>query len=30
MTPLPAKLVSIPCVVASQFLANKYWTFRDV
>jgi putative flippase GtrA len=29
MTQLPAKLVSLPCVLASQFLANKYWTFRD-
>ena len=28
MSPLPAKLVSIPCVVAAQFLANKHWSFR--
>ena len=26
---LPAKLVSLPCVLAAQFLANKYWTFRE-
>jgi putative flippase GtrA len=26
---LPAKLVSLPCVLASQFLANKHWTFRE-
>jgi putative flippase GtrA len=26
--PLPAKLVSIPCVVVAQFFANKHWTFR--
>jgi putative flippase GtrA len=26
---LPAKLVSLPLVLVSQFLANKYWTFRD-
>jgi dolichol-phosphate mannosyltransferase len=25
---LPAKLVSLPCVVVSQFVANKYWSFR--
>jgi putative flippase GtrA len=30
MAPLPAKLLSLPLVLASQFLANKYWTFRDV
>jgi len=29
MSSLPAKLVSLPCVLVSQFLANKYWTFRD-
>jgi dolichol-phosphate mannosyltransferase len=29
MSPLPAKLVSLPCVLVSQFLANKYWVFRD-
>ena len=29
MSPLPAKLVSLPCVLISQFLANKYWAFRD-
>ena len=28
LSPLPAKLVSIPCVVAAQFLANKHWSFR--
>lgn len=27
--PITAKWVSIPLVVAGQFLANKYWTFRD-
>lgn len=26
--PLPAKLVSIPCVVIAQFFANKHWSFR--
>ena len=25
---LPAKLVSLPCVLAGQFLANKHWSFR--
>jgi putative flippase GtrA len=29
MSSLPAKLVSLPCVLVSQFLANKYWTFRE-
>jgi putative flippase GtrA len=29
MAPLPAKLASLPCVLVSQFAANKYWTFRD-
>jgi putative flippase GtrA len=29
MSPLPAKLVSLPCVLVSQFLANKHWAFRD-
>lgn len=29
MAPLPAKLVSLPCVLVSQFLANKHWAFRD-
>jgi putative flippase GtrA len=29
MASLPAKLVSLPCVLASQFLANKHWTFRE-
>jgi putative flippase GtrA len=29
MTPLAAKLVSLPFVLASQFLANKYWTFSE-
>ena len=28
MASLPAKLLSLPCVLAAQFLANKYWTFR--
>jgi putative flippase GtrA len=28
LTPIPAKLVSLPVVLASQFIANKYWTFR--
>lgn len=26
--PLTAKLVSLPCVLAAQFLANKYWSFK--
>jgi putative flippase GtrA len=30
LSPVPAKLVSLPCVVVSQFFANKYWTFRDL
>jgi dolichol-phosphate mannosyltransferase len=30
MAPLPAKLVSLPCVLVSQFLANKHWAFRNV
>ena len=25
---LTAKLVSVPCVVAAQYLANRYWSFR--
>jgi putative flippase GtrA len=29
MAPLTAKLVTIPCVVAAQFLANRYWSFRS-
>ena len=29
MASLPAKLVSLPGTLAAQFLANKYWTFRD-
>jgi putative flippase GtrA len=29
MTSLPAKLVSLPSVLLSQFLANKHWTFRQ-
>jgi putative flippase GtrA len=29
LTPIPAKLVSLPCVLVSQFAANKYWTFRE-
>ena len=29
MAELPAKLVSIPVVVVSQFVANKRWSFRD-
>jgi putative flippase GtrA len=29
MSPLPAKLVSLPCVLVSQFMANKHWAFRD-
>jgi len=28
MDALPAKLVSLPCVLVAQFLANKHWTFR--
>lgn len=28
LDPLPAKLVSLPCVLAAQFLANKHWSFR--
>lgn len=27
--PLAAKLISLPCVLVAQFLANKYWSFRD-
>lgn len=26
---LPAKLISLPVVIISQFVANKYWSFRD-
>lgn len=29
MAALPAKLVSLPVVIISQFVANKYWSFRD-
>jgi len=29
MDPLPAKAVSLPCVLLAQFLANKHWTFRS-
>jgi putative flippase GtrA len=29
MQSLPAKLLSLPLVLVSQFAANKYWTFRD-
>lgn len=29
MAPLTAKLVTVPCVVAAQFLANRYWSFRS-
>jgi putative flippase GtrA len=29
MSPFPAKLVSLPCVLVSQFLANKHWAFGD-
>ena len=25
---LTAKLVTVPCVVAAQYLANRYWSFR--
>ena len=28
LSPLVAKVVSVPCVVAGQFLANKHWSFR--
>ncbi len=28
MAELTAKLVSVPCVVAAQYLANRYWSFR--
>ncbi len=28
LDPLVAKLVSLPVVLAAQFLANKHWTFR--
>lgn len=28
LSPVPAKLLSLPCVLVAQFLANKYWTFR--
>lgn len=27
--PLAAKLISLPFVLVAQFLANKYWSFRD-
>lgn len=29
LDPIPAKWLSIPVVVGGQFLANKFWTFRD-
>jgi putative flippase GtrA len=29
MGELPAKLVSVPCVVAAQYVANRYWSFRS-
>ena len=29
MSPVPAKLVTLPVVVVSQFLANKHWSFRS-
>jgi putative flippase GtrA len=25
---LTAKLISVPCVVAAQYVANRYWSFR--
>jgi putative flippase GtrA len=28
LSPLAAKLVSVPVVVAAQFVANKHWSFR--
>lgn len=29
LAPLSAKLLSLPCVLVAQFIANKYWSFRD-
>ena len=29
LSPLAAKAISIPCVVAAQFLANKHWSFAS-
>lgn len=28
LSPMPAKLISLPCVLAAQFLANKHWSFK--
>ena len=28
VAPLTAKLVSLPCVLVAQFLANKHWSFK--
>jgi putative flippase GtrA len=29
LDPLLAKAISVPCVVAGQFLANKHWSFAS-
>ncbi len=29
LDPLAAKVISVPCVVAGQFLANKHWSFAS-
>ena len=29
LSELTGKLVSVPCVVAAQYLANRYWSFRS-
>jgi putative flippase GtrA len=30
LTPIPAKLITMPIVAGSQFLANRFWTFQEL